>query len=329
MRYRPTGHFTGGTSGTHDVTVQIPWLYVIACTQDRLLYVGETHDRGGLISRLGNHFGYHNSSLRHSANLHGGVRLLKSPFVVVAAQLPTDDPTVLFDCSSKNVRLVVEAVVHNRLAPFATKYEWTIISSSQSSTVRQNAHVVKAGESIAECVQSTLEFVEGLTSTSPFHFVTLGWRRDGEQDSEDLGRILNRVEVTLCRYVLRVLEQTYGSRWWVDGIPTAIRVDCSRRQEEEARDAELPKHAYLMLIDLRKIIEANWSVFEAAMQRLSGKSGRTRATDWIREINDLRKYWAHPIKQIYANALSSEVEQRIRTLSLELHALVNADQDSP
>ena len=328
MRYRPNGHFTGSTFAAHDVTVQTPWLYVIACVRDRLLYIGETHDRGGLISRLGTHFGYHNSSLRNAANQHGGVRALKSPFVVVAAQLPADEPTVRFDCSSKGVRLVVEAVVHNRLALFATKNEWTIVSSSQSSTVRQNAHVIEAGESIASCVQSTLAFVEGLTSTSPFHFVTLGWHRDSEQDSEDLGRILNRIEVTLCRYVLRALKQTYGSRWWVDGVPMAIRVDCSKRQEEEARDGELPKEAYLMLIDLRKIIEGNWTIFEPAMQRLSGKSGKARATDWIREINDLRKYWAHPIKQIYANALSSELEQRIRTMSLELHSLVTVDQDS-
>ena len=326
MHYQPSGHFTGGTSATHDVTVQIPWLYTIACVRDRIIYIGETHDRSGLISRLGSHFGYYNSSLRQAANKRGGVRSLKSPFIVVAAQLPTDEPAVRFDSSSKPVRLLVEAIVHNRLARFAATNEWTVISSTSSSTVQENGDMIAAGESIADCVQSTLRFVQGLTPTSPFHFVTLTWRTDDDLEYEDLGRVLNRIEVTLCRYVLRVLQDEHASRWWVGGVPQTTRVACAERQEQEAHLVELPKHAYLMLIDLRKIVVANWPLFQDAMQRLSGKSGRDRSTDWIRELNEVRKYWAHPIKQIYSGPMSADLQKRIRTLSIELHALAGAEQ---
>ena len=326
MRYLTNGHFSGSTAGSSDVTVHTPWLYVIACVRDRLLYVGETYDKAGLVGRLSTHFGYHNSSLRQTASEFGGVRSLKSPFVVIAAQLPTDEPTVRFDCSSKSVRLLVEAVAHNRLARFATEKGWTIVSSAQSSIVRENADIVEACNSISACVQSTLEFVEGLTRVSPFHFVTLDWRRDVSQDDHDLGRILNRIEVTLCRHVLSVLRDRFGERWWPEGVPVNTRQSCAQKHEEEAGIVDLPKEAYLTLIDLRKVIEANWDLFGETMQRLSGKSGKQRATDWIREVNDLRKYWAHPIKQIYSKPMGLETQQFVRSISLELHSLVNTNQ---
>lgn len=327
MRYHTSGHFTGACSASYDVTVQIPWLYVIACIRDQLIYVGESFDRGGLVSRLGSHFGTHNSALRRVANEHGAVRNLRPPFVVVAAQLPTDEPTIKFDCSSKGVRLLVEAVVHDRLARFATQNDWTVISSTQSSTVRQTPDLVDVGQSISDCVQTTLRFIEGLTPTSPFHFVTLGWYKDDDLDY-DIGRVLNRIEVTLCRYVIRRLQKQHGARWWVEGVPTPTRIACAERQEEEARDFDLPKEAYLMLIDLRKVIEANWALFEEDMQRLSGKSGKTRSTKWIQELNDVRRHWAHPIKQIFAAPMSADKQRRIQTLSIELRALTRlADEE--
>lgn len=326
VRYLTNGHFSGSTAGSSDLTVHVPWLYIIACVQDRLLYVGETFDRAGLVGRLSTHFGYHNSSLRQTASEFGGVRSLKPPFVVIAAELPTDEPMVRFDCSSKGVRLLVEAVAHNRLARFATERGWTIISSAQSSIVRENADIVEACNSISVCVQSTLEFVEGLTKVSPFHFVTLGWRRDASQDDHDLGRMLNRIEITLCRYVLRALKDHFGERWWPEGVPVNTRQACAQKQEEEAGVVDLPKEAYLTLIDLRKVIEKNWFLFGEMMQRLSGRSGRERATEWIREVNDLRKHWAHPIKQIYSKPVGVETQQFVRLISLELHSLVSTNQ---
>ncbi len=310
-------------SATFDVTVHKPWLYTIACVRDRLLYIGETHDRGGLISRLGSHFGYHNSSLRHAASEYGGVRLLKPPFVVVAAELPADEPIVRFDCSSKSVRLLVEALVHHRLGQFATHDQWTVISSTQASSSRENADIVKASESIADGVQSTLKFIEGLSTVSPFHFVSLGWQTDRQLEHEDLGRTLNRIEVMLCQFVLDALRKEFGERWWTEGVPLPTRRACADRQEEEGQ--ELPKEAYLMLIDLRKIVESNWPIFQHRMQQLSEKSGKQRATAWIGELNELRKYWAHPIKQIYADPVSSELQQRVRMISIELHSIVRED----
>ena len=327
MQYRTNSHFSGASSASYDVTSQTPWLYTIACVRDRLIYIGETFDRGGLVSRLSSHFGIHSSTLRRVANEYGAVRNLRSPFCVVAAQLPIDEPSIRFDCSSKGVRLLVESIVHDRLARFATQNDWTIISSTQSSMVRQSPDLVDASESISDCVQATLRFVEGLTPASPFHFVTLGWRLDDDLDY-DIGRILNRIEVTLCRYVIDRLRAKFGSRWWVEGVPLRTRKGCAERHEEEARDIELPKEAYLMLIDLQSMIKANWKLFEKDMQGLSGKSGKDRSTAWIKELNDVRRYWAHPIKQIFTEPMSPDTERYIRNLLIQVRTLTGHSKET-
>lgn len=117
MEFRPASHFSGSVSDPLvDLTAQAPWLYIIACMKPRLLYVGETYDSGGLIVRLGSHFGpFTGSTLRQSAAKHMG-SIVTPPFIVVAAYLPTDDPAVQFDASAKNVRLTCETLVHTHIA---------------------------------------------------------------------------------------------------------------------------------------------------------------------------------------------------------------------
>ena len=296
MHFVPDSHFSGNVSRPIDLTEHIPWLYLIACIESRLVYVGETYNQGGLIVRLSSHFGpYRRSTLRQAAARNAGAAYLRSPFIVVAAKLPTNDPDVRFDASSKKVRLLCEALAHTHAARFASERRgWTVISTAQVREVSENHDITESCKSIASCFSSTVNFLKELTSSSPFHLVTLSRSRDMPPDS-DVGALLNRIEIILYEWLLEGLKRKYGSDWWVNGVPKSSRVQCAQRVEDEGK--QLPPEAYLTFIDLRDIIQHNWDVFGSDMEKMTNLNGKRPATAWLVELNEMRKTWAHPIKQ--------------------------------
>jgi hypothetical protein len=109
--------------------------------------------------------------------------------------------------------------------------------------------------------------------------------------------LLESIEVRLSDWVIALLKKEYGQDWWTDGIPTSVRVQCAERQEEEGTRRRVPPEAYLTLIDLRTIIQRNWSLYKDTMEAVCGSAGKERATQWLVDVNELRKLWAHPLKQ--------------------------------
>ena len=322
MEFRPASHFSGSVSDPLvDLTAHAPWLYIIACMKPRLLYIGETYDSGGLIVRLGSHFGpFTGSTLRQSAAKYVG-STVTPPFIVVAAYLPTDDPEVQFDASSKNVRLACEALVHTHIARIVLKKEaWTIISSSQITKLAENTDIEMACESIANCFDTTLDFLSDLTTASPFHLVTLGRRREILGDA-DIGELLNQIEVMLYDWLLHELKEKFGERWWVEGVPVASRKQCATRSEEEGRGH--PSEAYLTFIDLRDIIRSNWDIFGPTIEKIAEERGhgKDRATKWLVELNEMRKIWAHPIKQRF-QSLPADSQTLLQSYRQKLRLLV-------
>ena len=78
---------------------------------------------------------------------------------------------------------------------------------------------------------------------------------------------------------------------------------------EEEGIPEVPRDAYLTFIDLRDIIRNNWRLFGPAMERMTGANGKERSTQWLVELNEIRKLWAHPIKQMYLPVSDEQMER--------------------
>lgn len=303
MQYAARAHFSGTVAHAVDLTVQQPWVYIIACPRERVVYVGETFDAGGLVVRLSSHFGPHGqSTLRQAAFRHAGISALRPPFVVVAALLPVEDSRVAFDGSNKAARVLVEARVQEQLARFAlNKAGWDVVSTGQGTRERDNPDIGRASDSIAERFVEAYGFLEGLTPTSPFHLVILD-ADPAEQSGLDSSELLNKIEVILFDKVVSGLKAAYGSDWW-RAVPEPTRVECATRKERESKGENIPPHAYLTFIDLRAIIDKNWPTFGPLMETISGGQGRRAATGWLVQLNELRNTWAHPIKQRFVSSV--------------------------
>ena len=296
MEFQPNGHFSGNAQGAVDLTAPLPWLYIVACLRSKVVYIGETNDRGGLVVRLGSHFGpYAGSSLRQAAAKTVGVSRLRAPFIVVAARLPIDDPGIQFNGNSRKERQMCEVLVHSHVSRhLASEFpDWVIVSSSRSAGVGENNDIASASESISRCFLSALRFLGRLTPHSPFNLVTLGTGVETLGEDEP-GTLLNRIEVMMFEWLLEGLKKEFGDSWWGKGVPTEVRKRCATALEEE--NVGLPVEAYLTFVDLRKIVQANWNIFGSKLEQATRESGKERATAWLVTLNDVRKIWAHPIK---------------------------------
>lgn len=73
------------------------------------------------------------------------------------------------------------------------------------------------------------------------------------------------IEKRLHGLIRSTLETHYGpgeDGWWRKGIPQEIRKKCQHRREDDTGEPGDP-FSYADLIDLKQIVEADWSVFES------------------------------------------------------------------
>ena len=120
----------------------------------------------------------------------------------------------------------------------------------------------------------------------------------GEDSGLSSSELLNKIEVILYDKIVSGLKAAHGPDWWL-AVPENIRVQCATRREQEAKGEEIPLHAYLTFIDLRTIIDKNWAIFGGLMEDVASAQGKRAATRWLVQLNELRRTWAHPIKQRY------------------------------
>jgi len=303
MKYETTGQFGGSFARSIELTAHVPWLYIIVASRPQIVYIGETFDQGGLVVRLGRQFGpYTGSTLRQRAAQVAGIARLGPPLIVVAARLPYGDDGVAFDASSKQVRLLCEAVLHELVASrfIAARSGWTIISDPQPSRLTPNRQFFDACEGIYDCFDHSFEFLKGITAGSPFTLVVLDQEIGADADyALNAGQVVEGIEVRVNDWIVAVLKTEFGDAWWTKGIPQGVRVQCAQRMEEEGTRGYVPPEAYLTFIDLRSIIQRNWSLFSARIESIGGSVGKDRATRWLVDVNEVRKLWAHPLKQRY------------------------------
>ncbi len=330
LTYSPVVHFSGTVAQSQDLTSHVPWVYVIVGVRQKIIYIGETFDQSGLIARLSTHFGpYPQSSLRQCAAKHAGVHRLKAPFLVFAARLPYERDDIDFDGSSKKTRMKIEATLHEHVAnKYAAKQKgWTLVSSASPSDIKLSQDMEAACDSIFHCFLSGVLFFESLSDASPWNLVLLDYYAPTETPpSEDVGGLIEAIEVRLFEWLLSTLKAAHGERWWTEGVPEPVRVQCVTRREQEGEGERLPSEAYLLLIDIKDIVKKNWAICGGLMEGISGEQGKDKATKWITDLNEVRKLWAHPVKRLYNPMHSTkvlelqELHRRARE-ALEKHAV--------
>ena len=299
MRFAPIGHVSASVAAPLDLVARGAWLYVIVALRDRLMYIGET---SALIERLSDHFGPYRptrSTLRRAA-ARVGCGSVRPPFVIVAARLPTEDhPPAPFDASSRKVRQLCETLLHAHLAQHTGR--WWIVSTPQAPHLSATPDMEAACLSIATCCTTSIDFLRELAPSSPVNLVLLSGqvsRRLSVEDDEALGELMARIEVRLHQWLTDGLKREYGDSWWTVGVPMNSRVQCVSRMEQEGIGS-VPAEAYLTFIDLRDIIKLNWKLFGSVVEAMTGLKGKDRATQWLVELNETRKLWAHPVKQLF------------------------------
>lgn len=317
----PVAHFSGLATQAPDLTSRQPWVYVIAALRQKLLYVGETYDQGGLIIRLGSHFGpVLQSSLKQRALIVAAVTRVLPPFLVTAARLPVEDDRIPFEGSSKQARLLLEAVLHEIVASdFVSKQPgWRLISTPQPGATAGFQQAGLICRSIYSSFENSLGFVSNFSSLVPFQLVILdAVGAKPELEEADLGRYIEEIEVRIFKWVMQTLQVQFGAEWWSKGIPQKIRVQCVTRREEEGAHDRMPEEAFLTFVDLRDIIRSNWAAFSQCSEAVARIQGKDKGTEWLVELNEIRKLWAHPIKRQYA-----PVEPTIGSRVITIHERV-------
>lgn len=107
---------------------------------------------------------------------------------------------------------------------------------------------------------------------------------------------IRKIHRLLSEYVLTVLRKRFGTddkRWWTEGIPLEIRLDCTKKWEESQRQGSEESH--LNLINYVRICTKNWELVKNVISLdAKNKTNRTKNADWIRQLNNVRNIVAHP-----------------------------------
>ncbi|HFC93286.1 MAG TPA: hypothetical protein ENJ51_10805 [Leucothrix mucor] len=325
-RYAPIAHFNGTLTQEVSVTDKLPWLYIIASLKKKILYIGETFDDAGITGRLSSHFGRAiNSSFKQCAEKNAGERHIPPPYLVVAARMPFNDNEAPFNGEAKRVRKACEALLHEIITTkFILPKKWTIVSSS-SSSLSITTEMEKACYEIFDNFIASYTFLENLSSeVFPFNFVLLDRVVKLESSPPNIGDIIEDIELQLFDWMIKILQDEHGDKWWTTGVKSTVRIKCASTQESEGEDNNVPKWAYLTLIDIKAIIEANWMLFSSVMEEVSSLQGKSKATSWIGEINEKRKLWAHPLKQRFVSINPSDVH-KIKGYQTKLREAIKND----
>jgi hypothetical protein len=101
---------------------------------------------------------------------------------------------------------------------------------------------------------------------------------------------LYQLETTLHAFIWVYLKSRLGKQeagWWRQGIPEPIRKTCQARREEDEEPASQP-YRYTDLLDLARILEHNWHIFQPCMPE-QYRNNRKRLLEDLRRLNGIRR----------------------------------------
>ena len=136
----------------------------------------------------------------------------------------------------------------------------------------------------------------------------------------DMYIYLRELEVSLHSIVRHVLECEFphhDDAWWREGVPEKIRIRCATTKETEPEPIS-DLFAYTNLIDLKRIIDANWKVFKQAVPT-AFENNKKLLMSIFDELNTLRNGVMHPIKPIDITCTTFKRVRELRFL-LQRHA---------
>jgi DGQHR domain-containing protein len=117
-----------------------------------------------------------------------------------------------------------------------------------------------------------------------------------EEGTEEARSKVIRIQKRIFDYVIGVLKNEYGTlnkTWWVKGVPSKIRADCSSRWEEKNREGEEESQLYLQ--NYVEICIHNWHLIKDVISLdEKDKEAKTRNTKWIKDLNVIRNKVSHP-----------------------------------
>jgi len=141
------------------------------------------------------------------------------------------------------------------------------------------------------CQEAIQKEVEGFEPAGLREFIETMQAQTNTQAKE----IIDRMEVTLQKVILKVLKDRLGadeSGWWMKGVPKPIRMKATQRREEDNGERG-GQECYLDLIDYREIIVSNWLLFQDMLGYGKHNESKQRRTQWIVDLNDRRKIVMH------------------------------------
>ena len=136
----------------------------------------------------------------------------------------------------------------------------------------------------------------------------------------DMYIYLRELEVSLHSIIRHVLEREFprhDDAWWREGVPEKIRIRCATTKETEPEPIS-DLFAYTNLIDLKRIIDANWKVFKQAVPT-AFENNKKLLMSIFDELNTLRNGVMHPIKPIDITCTTFKRVRELRFL-LQRHA---------
>jgi DNA sulfur modification protein DndB len=119
--------------------------------------------------------------------------------------------------------------------------------------------------------------------------------REKEQTNLKAKEVIDRIETTLQKVVIQELKQEYSedeNSWWILGIPKQVRIEVTKTAENDDNKRGT-REAYFNLMDYRKIVLENWTIFQNLLGYGKKNDSKDRQTKWMVEVNEKRNAIAH------------------------------------
>jgi hypothetical protein len=200
----------------------------------------------------------------------------------------------------------------------------TCIAHGQRDTDRGSVLVISGAVLRDPCTDGTGAPFAGIHANGQLAQNVLAWLTRSRASANDnpvtAFILIDRIERRLVQYVERKLHGAF-TRWWEDGIPEPVRIKCATRCETQCNC--LPKEAYLDLIDMRSVLDHNWSLFDPDLRSVGWVGGRRKALHWLVTLGKLRNVVMHPVRRMHddddlddsALAFLRETDSRVFQLS--------------
>jgi DGQHR domain-containing protein len=190
------------------------------------------------------------------------------------------------------VRLETDSLL-NDLRPFAlANAEYLDSFSEEARKGYRNLFGISGQTARARRAQIALQ------TTFP-EFNPEGLKTYKEQQEAQTNRrateIVKEIETLLQSLVVRELKEEFGSEesgWWMQGIPTQVRLSATKLYEED-QGSRGGREYYFDLIHYREIARKNWQLLRPHLGFGRANDSRDKQTSWIAEVNQRRREVMH------------------------------------